>query len=493
MIFMSFLVLVYSIFFAFLSWRNMKLAIALIVFALPSYLIRFEFFGVPMTVLEAMILILFGVWAMGLVVQKAKGKGKSWSRNEWRTTSFFGGYGYLILLFLTAATVSVFVSSDRVAALGVWKAYFIEPVLFFIVFVNVMKSRRDLQLIFGALSLSALVVAVPAIVQKFTAWGIVNPFWADEETRRVVSWYGFPNAVGLYLAPIVVMMIGWWWLKGARWWDMVTDAQIKSTDNTDYGGDKGDRRKRVVASLILCFVVLLSMFAIIFARSEGAMVGVAAGIAVLALSYFLKKVKRLFSRLVSLLILLVALVSIVLFSSPLKEKLTFSDLSGQIRVQQWKETWNVLKDGRILTGAGLSGYQSAVAPYHQEGIFFNFDNDPNFRESLVFGDAQYKAAHWQPTEIYLYPHNIFLNFWSEIGLFGLIAMLLIVGKFFLGYLRTEKESRPLYLVLISVMIAMMAHGLVDVPYFKNDLSMLVWLFFGMGAVMSNTDDSSHMV
>jgi len=165
------------------------------------------------------------------------------------------------------------------------------------------------------------------------------------------------------------------------------------------------------------------------------------------------------------------------------ENATLSDLSGQIRVQQWKETWNMLKDGRLITGAGLAGYQIAIKPYHREGIFYNFDNDPNFRNNLVFGGADYKAKHWQPTEIYLYPHNFFLNFWSETGLLGLIAILLILIKFFTDYLRTDEARRPLYLILISVMIAIVVHGLVDVQYFKNDLSVLFWLVVGMSVVV----------
>ena len=138
-----------------------------------------------------------------------------------------------------------------------------------------------------------------------------------------------------------------------------------------------------------------------------------------------------------------------------------------------------------LAGAGLAGYQTAIKPYHQEGIFFNFDNDPNFRNNLVFGGADYKAKHWQPTEIYLYPHNFFLNFWSETGLLGLVAILLILIKFFTDYLRTDEARRPLYLILISVMIAIVVHGLVDVQYFKNDLSVLFWLVVGMGVVVKS--------
>ncbi len=33
------------------------------------------------------------------------------------------------------------------------------------------------------------------------------------------------------------------------------------------------------------------------------------------------------------------------------------DHSGQIRRSQWKETWEMLKDNRIIQGAGLANYK----------------------------------------------------------------------------------------------------------------------------------------
>ena len=33
-------------------------------------------------------------------------------------------------------------------------------------------------------------------------------------------------------------------------------------------------------------------------------------------------------------------------------------------------------------------------------------------------------------------------------------------------------------LLMATMVALLVHGLVDVPYFKNDLSVLFWLIVG---------------
>jgi hypothetical protein len=56
------LIIIYSLLFLFLAVRRLDSAIMLLIFALPSYLIRFNIFGIPSTLLEIMILTVFTVW-----------------------------------------------------------------------------------------------------------------------------------------------------------------------------------------------------------------------------------------------------------------------------------------------------------------------------------------------------------------------------------------------------------------------------------------------
>jgi len=101
----------------------------------------------------------------------------------------------------------------------------------------------------------------------------------------------------------------------------------------------------------------------------------------------------------------------------------------------------MLKDGRLITGAGLANYQATVEPYHTQGIFIKDFSDPDAQRKLVFNEA-YRMAHWQPLEIYLYPHNLVLNFWSELGLAGLLLFIWIILKYFwLGILICHCEER----------------------------------------------------
>ena len=159
-------------------------------------------------------------------------------------------------------------------------------------------------------------------------------------------------------------------------------------------------------------------------------------------------------------------------------KITLNDLSGQIRKQQWIETKKMFAAGHSFWGVGLSGYQKAVTPFHQEGIFLN-NGDPNWLEKIRTSE-EFRKKMWQPTEIYMYPHNIFLNFWSELGILGALLFSWIIAKFlWQSKLIYCKEKDFIALGLMGAMIVIVVHGLVDVPYFKNDLSVMFWIFIAM--------------
>jgi len=68
----------YSLFFTYLAWRDLRWGIYLISAFLFSYIIRFEIGFVPMTLLEAMILIVFIVWLIKNLQTARLGSPKSY-------------------------------------------------------------------------------------------------------------------------------------------------------------------------------------------------------------------------------------------------------------------------------------------------------------------------------------------------------------------------------------------------------------------------------
>ncbi len=84
-------------------------------------------------------------------------------------------------------------------------------------------------------------------------------------------------------------------------------------------------------------------------------------------------------------------------------------------------------------------------------------------------------------ELLLYPHNIFLNFWVELGLAGLIWLITILVGFFKRLWKIKSKQK---IVLMAGMVAILVYGLVDVPYFKNDLSIIFWTILALSTVIS---------
>ncbi|PIT90415.1 MAG: hypothetical protein COU22_02310 [Candidatus Komeilibacteria bacterium CG10_big_fil_rev_8_21_14_0_10_41_13] len=434
------LIILFLIIFTLLTWKNVRWGLFLITALLPVYLIRFSLITIPTTLLEAMIWILFIIW----LVKMKKWYGLSfspaiWLRNLKKKKSGYNPIPKIlrlpIILLLVATTIAMWSAPDLRSASGIWKAYFIDPIMFLIVLVYTINTKEDLKNIIRLLGLTVLAIGIFALIQKLTGALIPNPFWATEETRRITTFFGYPNANALLVAPIIILTL----------------INLFNKKN-----------KYLLLDIL---IIIFGLLTVIWSGSTGALIGLTAGS--LALLIFYPK-----TRLTALLIILAFSLGCNFYPA-FKEKvsnqlaiasqihLPLGATDLHIRMQQWRETWIMLKDQPIL-GSRLAGYQTAVTPYHQ--------NDH--------------------VEIYLYPHNFFLNFWAETGLLGLIAVIwLLIAFFRLSY----KKGLGLNICLASAMIVVLVHGLVDVPYFKNDLSVLFWLLIGLTIIDYNLRRGARVV
>jgi len=504
---MIYLIIFFTICFFILAWRRLDWALMFLIAALPSYLIRFNFFGLPSTLLEAMIWAVFLAWFLknrGHIIENCKLKIGHLLKIENSKLKIDNRYPFdwEIVLWLILALMAAGMSGFSAASLGIWKAYFFEPALLFIVIINTNQTNRErternylsLEKILWPLAISALAVSLLAIYQKFTGQYIDNPVWAAASIRRVVSFFGYPNAVGLYLAPMVLVMTGW--LCGTAKNFQFSIFNFQSIFNV-----------KIFKPALITSVVILSVLSVYFARSKGALIGVTAGLVMFGLLAGRK------IRWTTIIVLIVASLAVAAYQ-PARDlamrNVKMTNLSGQIRKAGWSDTWRMLKDGKLLTGAGLANFQKTVASYHTEGIFYKDPSDPGAQRKLVFNEA-YRTAHWQPLEIFLYPHNILLNFWSEIGLAGVLLFIWIILKYFglgistlviaapepqsrnmnetkiwiPGQARNDRKEWKFFNIgLICAMVVILVHGLVDVPYFKNDLAVMFWLYVAMMSLVN---------
>lgn len=468
-------IIIFAFLFLILCLKRLNWALFLLLAALPTYLIRFNIGPIPSTLLEIMILICFAVW---FFKNKPYKQWRHLGDRNWRRINY--PFRWEIILILISSFLALIPANFSNEALGISKAYFLEAILVFILVINVLKDKQSYRQIFWALSLSAFSVSLWAIIQKLSGQFIANPFWANPQNFRAVSFYGYPNAIGLYLGPISVML-------GTFFLSLIKDSSFRKT------------KLAGIKIFFLGLTIIMSLAAIVLARSEGALAAISISTFIILIIYGRQ------SRYIAITLAVAAIVLVSFLPNTrnyIVEKATLENLSGRIRQLQWKESYQMLNDGHFIMGAGLNQYPKAVAPYHQDGFFFNRDHLDNFDQRLRVS-AELRNKYWQPVEIYQYPHNIFLNFWSEIGLLGALIFTWLIIKFLIiSIIQTIKwkkigktSERLTALGIFGAMSTIVLHGLVDVPYFKNDLSVLFWLLpaiLGILMLKQNENNSAKI-
>lgn len=424
---MFYFLTIFLIAFTLIAWRNLPIAIAIIVALLPTYLIRFYIICLPTTLLEIMILIILAVWFLQTGFKKIH---KRYKKKIPYKPFLFQTQIILIIFF---ATISIFAAPNIWKAMGLWRAYFLEPILFFLIFVQVIKTKKDLQKILYGLGISALAISFFAIYQKITGNFIPVKMWQPEETRRVTSFFTSPNAVGLFLAPIIMIYFGWLF---------------------------ENKFKNFVPILFKISVLTASIIAIVFTVSQGTFAGlIIAFIFFICLAIKITNPSILYIKkfVVFILLIIPLLFSIIYFQNQQINKYTekiINSPSTQNRIVLWQGSFEFLKRNpkNFIFGAGIFGF-----PEIQE----------KFREPLKM-------------EPLIYPHNIFLNFWMDIGLLGMLCFVWLIISFFIKIKKSfSKEKNIFYIGIAAAIITIIIHGLIDAPYFKNDLSLLFWIILGI--------------
>lgn len=361
-----------------------------VILLLPTYLLRFHVGGIGFNVLDVVIAVAFMLYVIGFRRLR------------------LGYWKYSMAAFLIIAVIGFVVSPDRLAALGLLKSYIIAPML---VGTMVLTIRPQLSRVVGTFAIVIAYVVLIALVQYLTGFGIPAPWNIRGEEFRLTSIFEYPNAVGLFVAPVIALIFAYciharrreWWLVGT---------------------------------------VAFGAVALVLSRSDGGLLAFAA-----ALMFTM-----LYTRHRWWAISFTIAVSIgALFYPPSQAVLFFQDTSGEVRLALWQGTINLLQHHPFV-GAGLAGFPDLY--------------------------AQYKLA--RHSELLLYPHNLFLDFWVELGILGLVWLIIHCVWFFVTL---QKKRSPETIVLMSAMVAIVTYGLVDVVYFKNDLAVVFWLLMTLASTL----------
>jgi O-antigen ligase len=126
------------------------------------------------------------------------------------------------------------------------------------------------------------------------------------------------------------------------------------------------------------------------------------------------------------------------------------------RTTLYRETFEMLSQ-RPIQGAGISGFATRVAPFRPPSL-----------------------------PVHIYPHDMWLTTWSELGLLGLLSFAAIFfGLLWRGARSLPHASdiyRPILWGAVGALVLYTVHGLFDSPYWKNDLSVEFWLLAALQVV-----------
>jgi O-antigen ligase len=519
--------------FLFSLWRP-KMAIFLPIIFHLSFLVKTRFFFIPSTGLEVLIVgVLAGVWAGaflqairrykrqrylshletgclkaahpregGDLGEKKRALLKQETRfphaRGWYECVFFSNrYLFtiiaLISLFIISSTVSAIIAPHFDTAWGAWKAFIIEPILYAITLIYFVKKYN----LWSRLIASLLAGGMLSCLFSLVFWRFGADFW------RFRGIYDVPNSLALLLAPLLVVAV------------LVFSTHFHYESFLQKQESVIFRYKKWFLSIAVCiFGVLL-----LATQSIAGVVSVAAAF---LLIYFLKK--RFNRRVVAgVLIIILLAIGTQFYSGKIPHLLNQTSSSLVAREQIWIVSGVLVKDN-VLFGTGLGTFE----PAYQEKLK---TLNPNFGSSGIL--------EWVVRD----PHNIFLSFWLNTGLLGLLSMILLVvigiKRFFWAtrpFSNTGSESlsyfplirgikgvwrriiarTPLRLplsgerhdaslprlgrhqapqargrgqaliegeqqiqcrtIIGAALLTLIIFGLFDVPYWKNDLALLWWVY-----------------
>ncbi len=384
----------------------------------PLYVWRFNFFGVPANFLMVLCAI---VIVVALIVILSRGWWKQFWASVLQTPRWLL---WSIAALILASLISLFAFGFDQAKFGQWIVLYGEPIaLFFLIKFFATKDKEVQRHYHNDVYILLGLIGLVSIVQFTTLWSLPPAWWGNaNEPKRAIGLFGHPNGLGLFATPLLA-----WLLPDL--WEKIQKLRAKFNWETAF-------------FVLFWFLGAAGVF---LSLSRGAWFGLVAAAIVFALASANKKI------IASLAIILVVIGAVIAITPNLRYRLLlpfYGEKSAVARVSLWQTGGKMIKDNPVL-GKGVNGFKDNWDKYN---------SDPAL-------------------EHYNFPHNIFLNFWIDIGLLGLVSMMSILA--FAVWQGWKGSRSALKLGLLLFVIALVVHGLIDIPYMKNDLALVFWTIFAL--------------
>ncbi len=453
----------FLLFFALLAWYRLSFAIALLPLSLPYYLLQKTMFSdYRFSLAEIMLWTCVAVAVLQMVVKRRRWScWLSWSELLGR----IGPFVFPILLFVVMACVSIFIAYSRKDALRAFREEVFAPLLFLGLILCCFRSWQDVTRLLIALLGTGLIVAIIGLAQYFVF----------KDVGRITAVYGSANDVGLlfdYVLPIGLALM----LSRLSW-------------------------KIRLFALIVCIPMGIML---LLSDSRGSW-QVAIPLALLFLVAFAIR-KRKVLMIGALVFVLLGASVVALYHNRIYSYVLHghSNAQGQSTITKrfylWETALDMIYDSPWL-GYGLDNWlcdysnswtnpclytQPQPKHYDKNGQVQTLNPDQQLHAYWILYDpVAHKSTGLAEEPTLSHPHNILLQIWVSIGIFGLLAFLALLVLFvwlfarILLYLhRTQGEGyeqlRWMTLAVGASMLAALAQGMGDSSFLEQDLSFCFW-------------------
>ncbi|UCC65198.1 MAG: ubiquinone/menaquinone biosynthesis methyltransferase, partial [Anaerolineae bacterium] len=393
--------------------------LALVAFGIPFFLRPKPLAGKAFSLVEIVTLLCFAAWAARAIrgaLSAVHRPGAAVSAAVGRLRSTDMAVAFLVGL----GALSLAWADNFGVASREFRVVVVESGLFYLLLRAEAGQRgeRLYLLVVDALVAGAVVVSGLGLWQFLVSGDVI----AAEGVRRVRALYGSPNNLALFLeriVPLLVALAFWGRNRWRRW--LYALALLPACAATFLTFSKG--------ALFLGLPASLLFLGLVRGRRALALAVVALAVLALALLPFLRT-----ERLAS----------------------TFDLQAGTafFRLKLWQSSLNLLRQ-HPLTGVGLDNFLYA------------------YRTRYVLPAASHELNQ-------SHPHNVVLDFWTRLGLGGVVALFWLLVAFFAAGLRRYRrlpdgDDRALVLGLLASVVAALAHGLIDQTFFLVDLAFVFML------------------
>jgi len=388
-----------------LAKKDIIWGVAWLCFWVTSYLVRMEVLGIPTTALELSIYLIFALYL-----------GKVWKgRAKWRwATSNWWVLAWVVVGLISA----VIVSDHKVSSLGLWKGWFVDPAVLYLIVINNLKYKGQVKLIYLAFVFLLGTMGFLAIWQWATGTAITDD-------GRISTFFSSANYLAMLVEPVLLFVLAKFLVeKRCRWWEMV--------------------------------FWVMGLLALILSASYVGLMSFVLGCLFLTWMIYTKNIKSFLLVVLAGIVLAGVFVSLQPDQSRLQRMIDLSERSSvTVRLEVWQTAIYMIKNTGFW-GVGLGNFEEKYLEYAPQ---------------IFHPPMEWKMLH---------AHNLYLHTWLSVTLAGLIILLIILLWWWTKAIKFLKQREYFWLYAgLAILLAWAVGGLADTPYYKNDLAFLFWLILAL--------------